>query len=385
MVDKSITNIKYLALHVSFLILIATIPIHFYIDSQIDNNRLESEIALQKYAQKVAHKIYNFSNSYEEEFYYPRSSQYISGIYTASGQEIFSLFDTKKTLKNENIWEDDDNLYLKSRLKTNVFEAEYVLVAKQISYLPIVLNVLAMLIVIVVLIFIATLFLIKQSVEPYIKLNLYLENFIKDAMHEMKTPLGVILLNLDGLEAQFSNNTMIQRSKSALKNMIVVYEDLEFFVRNNVVRHPKESLDFSVFCHERVSFFQDLLDAKEIKIIKEIDPDIRLWFSPLELARILDNTLSNAIKYSKERTNISLKLKKEKNVIILSIEDEGRGIEDEKKIFQRYYRGDKIQGGFGIGLSIVKNICDKNGVDIVVDSKPEKGSTFSYRFGDMKA
>ena len=124
----------------------------------------------------------------------------------------------------------------------------------------------------------------------------------------------------------------------------------------------------------------DLLNSKEIEVSLHVKENIFIDFSPLELSRIIDNTLSNAIKYSKNRTKIDIMLYDNENEIVLEIKDEGRGIEDTKKIFQRYYRGDKISGGFGIGLSIVKHICDKNGVDIKVNSEQAKGSLFTFIF-----
>lgn len=378
--NKSGLSIKYLALHVSILIVIATIPIHFYIGSQLENNQIKDELSLQKYAQKITGKIYIFSNSYEEEFYYPRSTQYKSALYDIKKEVVFSLFEIPPKIKSEKIWQENGYLYYFTQIKQNIFNAKYILVAKKISYLSIILNVLIMVIILVILIFIATLALVKQSIEPYKKFNQYLENFIKDAMHEMKTPLGVILLNLDALAMQHNNNTMIQRAKSALKNMIVVYEDLEFFVRNNVIKHSKTKIDFSGFCNDRIAFFQDLLNVKAINVQTDIAHNIELFFSQLELSRIVDNTLSNAIKYSKDKTSIQISLHDKVDCIVLSIKDEGCGIENSSKIFERYYRGDKISGGFGIGLSIVKNICDKNGVKIEVSSQVGTGSCFTYYF-----
>ena len=71
---------------------------------------------------------------------------------------------------------------------------------------------------------------------------------------------------------------------------------------------------------------------------------------------------------------------KENENLQMSVQDEGIGIEDSKKIFERYHREDTIQGGFGIGLSIVKHICEKYGITIKVESSPNKGSTFTYIF-----
>ncbi|WP_458700754.1 sensor histidine kinase [Sulfurospirillum sp. 1307] len=380
MVEKNFIGIKYILAQAVILILIVSIPLHFYIESELENSAFKDSAELQLYAQKVAYKIYRFSNSNDKEFYFPRSNTFKSAIYDKNGDEIFSLLEEKIELSNKNSFILNSKRFLKIKLKDNVFDARYLVVSKKITHAKMIQNVLAILIVIAFLVFLASFFIIKQSLEPYKKFNQYLENFIKDAMHELKTPIGVILLNLDGLDSIYENNKMIKRAKSALKNMVVVYEDLEFFVRKNRVEHPKESIDISKFTKERVEFFMDLLNSKEIKVIQNIEDDLEVNFSNLELSRIIDNTISNAIKYSKNKTKIEITLQKCDDKIMLKIKDEGKGIEDTNKIFDRYYRGDKISGGFGIGLSIVKNICDKNGVHVDVESSLSKGSVFTFSF-----
>jgi hypothetical protein len=69
LVNQKIIDLKYLFLHVSILILIATLPLHFYISSELEKSSLQDKISLQGYAQKVANKIYKFSNSSEREFF----------------------------------------------------------------------------------------------------------------------------------------------------------------------------------------------------------------------------------------------------------------------------------------------------------------------------
>lgn len=380
MVEKNFVGMRYILAQALILILIVSIPLHFYIESELENSDFKDGAELQLYAQKVANKIYKFSNSSEKEFYFPRSNIFISAIYNKNGSVIFSLFQNQIDIPSTNTFVVDSQRYLKVKLKENVFGASTLMVAKKITHAKMIQNIFAILMVIAFLVLLASFFIIKQSLEPYKKFNQYLETFIKDAMHELKTPIGVILLNLDGLDSIYENNKMIKRAKSALKNMVVVYEDLEFFVRKNVAEHPKIDIDISKLCQERVEFFMDLLNSKEIKIVQNIEDDLHVNFSQLELSRVIDNTLSNAIKYSKNKTKIEITLKQEKQNIVLIIKDEGKGIEDTKKIFDRYYRGDKISGGFGIGLSIVKNICDKNGVHVDVHSSLQKGSSFLFYF-----
>ena len=380
MVDGKIINSKYILFQMLLLLLIVSIPMHFYIASELENAKYKDRTELQTYAQQVANRIYIFSNSNDTEFYFPRSNLYKSAIYSADGKKIFSLLSKDINPKIIDFTDIDGSRYLKTMLKANVFDAKYLIVQKKISYYKLIVNVITILIVVAVLVFLVLFSIIKQSALPYKKLNQYLEDFIKDAMHELKTPMGVILLNLDSLSAIYENNKMILRAKSALKNMIVIYEDLEFFVKNKKVAHNKIDINLSKYVCERVEFFSDLLQAKEIEVEKNIEEEIYIKFNKLELARVIDNTISNAIKYSKEKTKISIKVWKDGNKIYLKISDQGRGIADIKKIFKRYYREDKISGGFGLGLSIVKNICDKNGVEISVNSQIGEGASFEYRF-----
>ena len=383
MVDGKIIDSKHTLFQMILLLLIVSIPMHFYITSELENAKYKDKTELEAYAKQVANRIYIFSNSNDTEFYFPRSNLYKSAIYGADGKKIFSLLSKEINPKYIDYTDIDGRRYLKTMLKPNIFDAKYLIVQKKISFYKLIVNVITILIVVAVLVFLVLFSIIKQSALPYKKLNQYLEDFIKDAMHELKTPMGVILLNLDSLSAIYENNKMILRAKSALKNMIVIYEDLEFFVKNKKVAHNKIDINISKYVCERVDFFSDLLQSKEITIEKEIEEEVHIKFNKLELARVIDNTLSNAIKYSKEKTKISIKVYRNGSKVYLKIIDQGRGIADIKKIFKRYYREDKISGGFGLGLSIVKNICDKNGVEISVNSKVGEGASFEYRFATI--
>jgi signal transduction histidine kinase len=152
-------------------------------------------------------------------------------------------------------------------------------------------------------------------------------------------------------------------------------------MQRHSVKNDKKQIDFSTFLEKRVEFFSDLAIAKNIEFITHIEKDIALYFNDIALYRIIDNNLSNAMKYSKDQSSIKVHLKRvNPTQTLLIFQDNGIGIRDTQKIFHRYYRGDKISGGFGIGLSIVKRICDQNGIDIKVASKVGDGTTFTYTF-----
>ena len=373
-------EIKYILIQVLLTLLIAFIPIYFYLDSSFENQNIKDKMDLKNHAYSVISKIDSFEKENSSIFYYPRSNIYFSGIFDKNNQIIFSLlkknnldfFDEFLISKNE--------ICYKNYLNENIFEAKFLVVCKEIDNSQVIYNAIILILSISCFMFLSSFFIIKQSIEPYKRLNQYLDDFLKDAMHELKTPIGVARINVDMLQMRLKNDKYILRIKSALKNMTVIYEDLEYYMQQNMVKDEKTDINFSLFLERRIEFFNDLVISKNIKFTKNIQNDIHIIFNELELYRIIDNNISNAIKYSKDGSIVEISLQKDNDQIRLIFKDEGIGIKDKSKIFERYYRGDKITGGFGIGLSIVKNICVKNKIEIKVESQVNKGTTFIYLF-----
>jgi len=92
--------------------------------------------------------------------------------------------------------------------------------------------------------------------------------------------------------------------------------------------------------------------------------------------RLIDNNLSNAIKYSDAGSEIRVKLEKNR----LSFHTQGESIRDTKRIFQKYVRENTTVGGYGLGLSIVFEIAKQYGIEIDLVSDEEKGTVFTYTF-----
>ena len=216
-----------------------------------------------------------------------------------------------------------------------------------------------------------------SGIKPYKDAKKYMNNFFNDAMHELKTPLGVIGINLEMLGL---DNKYVTRMRSALKQMQITYEDTEYYIKRGYILFPPEILNLSEFCLERARYMRGLAMAKNIKIYDFVEPDLQIFMSKIEAGRIIDNNLSNAVKYSREGAIINLRLFEKSGKIVLVVEDEGEGIKDTAKIWKRYARDDGVQGGFGLGLNIVQSICVKNGVEYGVRSELGKGSVFTYKF-----
>jgi two-component system OmpR family sensor kinase len=104
----------------------------------------------------------------------------------------------------------------------------------------------------------------------------------------------------------------------------------------------------------------------------DIKEDVYFNADRQKIERLIDNILSNAIKYTNKFTTIKVILTQH----TLSISDEGKGMSQDEisTIFQRYRRFDKTQGGFGIGYSIIKSIIDEYGIKINIESEIQKGT-----------
>lgn len=217
--------------------------------------------------------------------------------------------------------------------------------------------------------------LVKIALRPLEDKIITLNKFIKDSTHELNTPLSVILMSIEQLEHQnLENNTKFARIKLAAKSLSQVYSDLVFYNFPNTLESEKEKIDLKLLLKERSEYFKLFFEQKKINLRLELS-DSSIFASKNQISKLLDNLLSNAIKYNKKEGEIKIRLKEN----FLSISDTGCGISSKNlnHIFDRYTRFNEDQGGFGIGLSLVKKICDDNYIKIVCESVENKGSKFS--------
>ena len=181
----------------------------------------------------------------------------------------------------------------------------FFVISKKISYAKIeFIAILAIFITIFVALIIA-LFNYKIIKNFYAQQSDLIKAFFNDAMHELKTPLGVIGINLEMLGL---DNKYVTRMRSALKQMQVTYEDTEYYIKRGYILFPPEILNLSEFSLERARYMRGIAMAKNIKIYDFVEPDLQIFMSKIEAGRLIDNNLSNAVKYSREGGIINLRL-----------------------------------------------------------------------------
>ncbi|WP_320036282.1 cache domain-containing protein [Halarcobacter sp.] len=206
------------------------------------------------------------------------------------------------------------------------------------------------------------------------------KKFLKNSVHEINTPLSIIRTNIDLLKMHSEDNKYVSNIESGAKIIQYIYDDLSYLIKKDRVDYPKEYIDFSEFLKERLNFFDGIATANDLMFTTNIDEDIYIKFNRLELQRIVDNNISNAIKYSFAKSSIYVRLTYFNDEYVeFSVKTNSDKIEDINKIFNDFYRENNSRGGFGLGLRIVKEICDKNLVIIKLESTDNE-TKFTYRF-----
>ena len=345
---------------------------------QIDKAKVE--LSLQAQSKRVISSMQRYNNK-DKVFKFPRYKEYTTALYTNQYKELFSTLTFEPSSFREGFYIEGKNYYLIYSLPDKYyFGAKYLLVATTHTANEIYLFSLLTILAILLMLFIFSLLLLKNFSAPFEKMNQQLDNFIKDSMHEINTPLSIINLNIDLFSNKHGKNKYLQRMKSASKTLATIYDDMDYLIKRGRVAHKRQPIEMDEFIQNRVDYFQEIANLKNIEIINSLSSNIQYNFSKTKLQRIIDNTISNAIKYSHDQSTIEIKLYIKDKKLIFEVIDYGIGIANVDKIFSRYYRENEAKGGFGIGLNIVKDIIDEEAIELKVLSKVGEGTTFKYTF-----
>lgn len=212
------------------------------------------------------------------------------------------------------------------------------------------------------------------------------KEFLRYAVHETNTPLSVILTSIELYVMNHPKDRQLTKIEAAVKNVFSIYDDLSYLVKKDQIEYPKTVINLNNYIYSRVDFFREVAHLSRISFdIKEVvESDLHVHFNETKLQRIIDNTITNAIKYTLANEVVHVTLKKVGLSIEFSIGSKSKIIKDTDKVFDAYYREDEFMDGFGLGLKLVRTICDEEGVDVSVSSNDEL-TTFSYKFKMMGA
>ena len=211
----------------------------------------------------------------------------------------------------------------------------------------------------------------------YIKKDKKIESLIKETIHELNIPLSTINANIQMLEKNIVEKKDIKRVsriKEASKNLLSLYENLEYELKNSSKSIRNQTINISQSI-DKISL--DLTNLyPNTKIVNNL-PQITINIDKIGFEKVISNIISNAIKYSKPNQKAKITIEKQDSFILII--DNGIGMNQNEilKIHERYYQIDSNTDGLGMGLNIVTNFCHTNNIIFTITSQKDIGSTIS--------
>lgn len=218
------------------------------------------------------------------------------------------------------------------------------------------------------------------------------DEFISVVSHELRTPVtiteGTISNSIMLIEKGAAPSVVAQALSSAHEQTLYLarmINDLSTLSRaERGVGAEKESIDVTDLMHQLYNEYHKKASEKKLRLNLDISPTLgTVEASRLYLEEVLQNFLTNAIKYTQKGT-ITLTARRQKGTIVFAVTDTGIGISkhEQKKVFEKFYRAEDYRtretNGTGLGLYVVKKLADKMGISIDLSSRLNHGSTFSF-------
>ncbi len=198
------------------------------------------------------------------------------------------------------------------------------------------------------------------------------EEFVRDILHDINTPLSALVVNFKLFQKEIGQNRKIERMQSSVTTILSLQNNLRAFLDDSPLQRERFSL--SELLNERIEHFQGLYPR--IRFLVQVD-DYTIDTSKDAFVRILDNLLSNACKHNDQDGTVQVVTED----YLLLIKDSGRGIRNVRKIFERHYK--ESERGLGIGMHIVKKLCDALGIGIRVESEVDRGTIVALDLGSV--
>lgn len=243
-----------------------------------------------------------------------------------------------------------------------------------------------------IVLFVVT-FSITRSLEGLAEANQLKSEFISIVSHQLRSPLSnlkwAVELLMSGRlgEIKGKQSEYLEILKDNTNRMGELVSDLLTVSRIEQGRFPLEKTEFSLpeLAKEILAEYEPIAKASQVEIKFEAAANLPKAFADASRIKIVaENLLDNAIRYTKDKGEVKIKIESRSKNVFFAVQDTGVGIpqEDQKHIFQKFFRSKNVlkyqTQGTGLGLYIAKSIIKKSGGKIGFQSKESKGSTFWF-------
>ena len=217
--------------------------------------------------------------------------------------------------------------------------------------------------------------------KPLFKSDEKLQQSIKETIHELNIPVSTIKMNAQLLQKTISDEKSLKRLdriNQASNNLLKLYENMEYNIKKEIDKIDKQEFFLDEIIATSCEKFDDI---KKNTIITTNVANIKLFTDLNGFEKTIDNLISNAIKHNiKENPLINIEYKNQ----ILSVYNTGEKIDTKNLfiVFDKYFQEDSSNDGFGLGLAMVKEFCDKNKITINIDTF-ENGNSFNLNLKNI--
>jgi two-component system sensor histidine kinase VicK len=239
--------------------------------------------------------------------------------------------------------------------------------------------------------FVNGLITVLHDITEQEKIDLERREFVANVSHELRTPLTTMRSYLEALsdgawkDEEIAPN-FLSVTQTETERMIRLVNDLLQLSKmdSKDYRLKKEWFNFVDFFNRIIDRFEIIKDENTVFERKLLNHGAFVEGDADKLTQVLDNIISNAMKYSPQGGKITFKIEEKEDHIVVSVSDQGMGIPKEnlQQIFERFYRVDKARtrklGGTGLGLAIAKEMVEAHGGEIWAKSVEGKGTTVSF-------
>ncbi|SKB54219.1 sensor histidine kinase [Malaciobacter marinus] len=380
--DERKALISFLSIYVGSVILLVGLLLYFYYKNELKSVAEHCNMQMSNAANEIKSQILNSYMNKEK----------LKPIKLKHKDIQYALFDENKKLIFSNMHKEQE-----LTLKKNLYETQeytyYVTYLYEknipIRYIAIQtctgvqdknkLKIIMVLILIFSSIFVGFIayLLAKLLLKPVREKVESMDKFIKDSAHELNTPILVLMTSVSMLKKGKNPEKMMTYIISSSKQISQLYNDIHFSTFEKNDESLEEEFCLSELVSHSVEYFNDISITKNITIESSVEP-CKIKVDKNKMQKVVNNLISNAIKYSHNNSKIIVTLKD----AVLTVQDFGIGIskEEQTEIFKRYKRGNNNEGGFGIGLDIVKQIVKEYNLNLSLKSMENEGSLFSIDF-----
>jgi len=373
---KSLIN--FIVLYVGSSVFLISV-IAFLIYENEERNSLEMmQMKMEHFADMQGEEIIKSDMKKSKEYMLPQKSEYEVALYDKSqklldGDILHDVNFDKKAYKKDGDW------YYLSKAANGHLGVEHIVVKKSgydVCIQDLREDVILYWAIAVIFISLMAYWLGRIFLKPVREKIETIDEFIKDSTHELSTPLTALMLSVDSLSKQTPSKALT-RIKLSSRQIADIYHDLTFLLQLDQSAKIDEVIDMKELLEERMNYFTPLAEQKRLSIELDLH-SFNFTMERTACIRLLDNIISNAIKYNTKDKKIYVSTQG-RNILI---RDEGKGMDDteQKQVFERYMRVEKNRGGFGIGLDIVKQVTSRYDIKIEIKSKPNSGTLFTLKF-----